>query len=152
MVKKIILVSLLLMLPLVCLARSSAIPPAREYKKDLPSYPISRINKAHLAAGQYNTEGYVVFISICPPCPKGAVCETCLKDHLLVSETNQISNLTASRIREIDLVLFTGDLTQFKVGEKYKFSIEIPGKYSFDGKWMTSYQNEFRIIGYRLAE
>jgi hypothetical protein len=139
------------MLPLLCSARSANLPedPGNTYKEGLPFYSISAINQANLPQGQYNTEGYVIMISVCPPCPAGAVCETCLIDHLVISETGQPPALTGSRIRNTDLVLFADDVTRFKTGEKYRFSLRIPGAYRFDTKYMTGYSNRFRITGYK---
>lgn len=138
-------------LPLLCFARSANIPedPGNKHEEDLPFHSIREINQAHLPQGQYNTEGYVLIISVCPPCPAGAVCETCLIDDLVISESDQPSTLTDSRIRQTDLVLFADDATQFEIGEKYRFSIRIPGAYSFDAKYMTGYSNRFQITGYK---
>ena len=143
---------LFMVLPSLCFAQSANTQEDLRcnYRKDLPFYSISEINQANLPQGQYNTEGYVLLISTCPPCPEGAHCETCLIDHLLISQTDQFSNLTGSRIRKNDLILFADDLTQFKLGRRYSFSIKIPGSYSFDAKYMTSYSNRFQIVGYRL--
>jgi hypothetical protein len=143
-----------LVLPSLCFAQSAKTREdlSHQYNEDLQFYSISEINQANLSQGQYNTEGYVLLISTCPPCPEGAHCETCLIDHLLISQTDRYSKLTGSRIRKNDLVLFGDDLTQFKPGEKYSFSIRIPGSYSFDAKYMTSYSNRFQIIGYRLFD
>ena len=142
-----------LALPSLCFGQNAIIQQnlSYQYKSDLPFYSISEINQANLSQGQYNTEGYVIFISSCPPCPKGAVCETCLIDRLFISETDQQSTLTGSKIRKIDLILFADDLKQFKVGEKYKFSIRIPRAYSFDATYMTSYSNRYQIIGHKIA-
>jgi hypothetical protein len=141
-----------LVLPSLCFAQSAKTreDSSDKYNENFPFYSISEINQAKLSQGQYNTEGYVILISACPPCPEGAHCETCLIDHLVISETDRFSNLPGSRIRKTDLVLFAADLTQFKIGEKYRFSIKISRAYSFDAKYMTSYSNRFQIIGYRL--
>ena len=137
----------------ICFGRNAVIQEnaSDKYNNDLPFYTISEINQADLSPGLYNTEGYVIFISTCPPCPEGAVCETCLIDHLFISETDQPSNLTGSKIRKTDLVLFADNVTQFKVGEKYKFTIRIPRAYVFDATSMKSYSNRFQIVGYKLS-
>lgn len=129
----------------LCSAQDADYP----YKEDLPFYSISEINHGILPQGHYNTEGYVLLISTCPPCPAGAHCETCLIDHLLISETDRLSNVAGSRIRDRDLILFARDLTHFKKGEKYRFSIRISKAYQFDAKYMTGYSNRFEIIGFR---
>jgi hypothetical protein len=134
----------------LCFGQSATIQ--YKYNNDLPFYRISEINQADLSPGLYNTEGYVIFISTCPPCPDGAVCETCLIDHLLISETDQPSNLTGSKIRKTDLVLFADNVTQFKAGEKYRFTIRIPRAYGFDATFMKSYNDRFQVVGYKLID
>lgn len=143
------IIFIFLALPSLCFGQNAIIQVNSSYN-DLPFYSIGEINQANLSQGQYNTEGYVIFISTCPPCPEGAVCETCLIEHLFISEIDQQSTLTGSKIRKIDLILFADDIKQFKIGEKYKFSIRIPRAYRFDATYMTSYSNRFQIIGHKL--
>ena len=70
-----------------------------------------------LKAGQYNTEGYVIDVFSCPPCPAGAVCMPCTPDAIIVSET--------SIETEKQLRIEAENLGQFKIGQKYTFSITI---------------------------
>ena len=56
-----------------------------------PFYTISEINNIN-STGIYNTQGYIVFISYCLPCPKGALCEKCDEPHIVISEKNDFDD------------------------------------------------------------
>lgn len=140
-----------MLLPLLCFAQDalSSETSNHGYVERLPLYTISEINQSRLPQGKYNTEGYVIAISICPPCPERAHCETCLIDHLLVSESAAHSTLTNSEIGTTEIVLFSTDLATYRIGKRYGFSVQILGVCRYDARYMTSYSNGIQVIGYK---
>ncbi len=121
-----------------------------------PFYVIHDINTKNLPPGNYVTEGYVLIISKCSPCPHGAVCETCLTDHIGISENLQWSDLTNSRITNKQLILFPtpNKPIHFEKNKKYKFFIYIPSPLSFseEYKYMDSYSVGVHIIDAQLIK
>lgn len=88
-----------------------------------------------------NIEGYVVKISTCPPCPEGYLCKMCMRDNILVSENNVLTE--TYQLTDSNIVIFTEQTKQFELGKKYKFSIKI-----LDYKSINQNLNDVEIIGY----
>lgn len=108
-------------------------------------YSIQELNRSHLQSGAYTTEGFVVKISTCPPCPKNAICEVCEPDNIVVSEKNK--KLDEYTLSERDLVIFVKNSKLFKVGKKYKFQIEINNYRS-----ANQVINRVELIDYKLLK
>ena len=104
-------------------------------------YPIHEIKLNKFNSGTYNTEGYVVKIYTCPPCPKGAQCKPCMRDNIVISENNKL--LEVYSLSDEEMVLFADNPKQFELGEKYKFSIKI-----LDYKSTGEPLNDVEIIEY----
>lgn len=104
-------------------------------------YPIHEIKQNKFSSGTYNTEGYVVKIYTCPPCPKGAQCKPCMRDNIVISENNQL--LEAYSLSDKEMVLFASNPKQFELGKKYQFSIRM-----LDYKSTGEPINDAEIIGY----
>ncbi|MFA5125863.1 MAG: hypothetical protein WC462_02575 [archaeon] len=92
---------------------------------DYNFYTISGIKENNFSSGNFNTEGYVVKIYVCPPCPEGALCKTCMQPNIVVSENNVL--LESYVLTEKEMIIFTGnlDINQFNLGSKYKFIVKI---------------------------
>jgi len=86
-------------------------------------YPIHEIKQNKFTSGTYNTEGYVVEIYTCLPCPKAALCEPCTRDNIVISENNKL--LETYTLSESEMILFANNPKQFDLGRKYRFSIKI---------------------------
>lgn len=104
-------------------------------------YPIHEIKQNKFSSGTYNTEGYVVKIYTCPPCPRGAQCKPCMRDNVVISENNQI--LETYTLSDKEMVLFANNPKQFELGKKYKFSIKI-----LDHKSTGEPINDVEVVGY----
>ncbi len=107
-------------------------------------YPIHEIKLNRFNSGTYNTEGYVVKIFTCPLCPKGVICKPCMRDNIVISENNKL--LENYFLSDKEIILFANSPKQFKMGEKYTFSIKI-----LDYKSTGEPINDVEIIGYNLA-
>jgi len=115
------------------------------------SYPISNINytlisisnlkQSKVTSRNYNIYGYVVKIFTCPPCPKGMICKPCMGDNIVISEENELMDTYS--LSKTDLIVFCNNPKQFKLGQKYKFSITIT-----DRKSTNEPINDIRLIGY----
>jgi len=108
-------------------------------------YSIHELKQKNVSEGSYNTEGYVVKIYTCPPCPKYALCKMCMGNNIVISEENKI--LETYSLAEKDLIIFTSlsNLKQFELGKKYNFSINIT-KY----KSTREPLNDIKLIGYMV--
>ena len=106
-------------------------------------YPIHEIKQNKFSSGTYNTEGYVVKIYTCPPCPKGAQCKPCMRDNIVISEINNL--LETYSMSDKEMVLFTNNPKQFALGKKYQFSIKI-----LDYKSTDEPINDVEIVGYNI--
>lgn len=106
-------------------------------------YPISEIKLNKFNSGTYDTEGYVVKIYTCPPCPKGAQCKPCMRDNIVISENNKL--LETYSLSDKEMILFADKQKLFNLGKKYKFSIKILD-YNSTGEPM----NDIEVIGFNL--
>jgi len=106
-------------------------------------YKIHEIKSNRFNSGTYNTEGYVVKIYTCPPCPKGAQCKPCMRDNVVISENNKL--LETYSLSDKEMILFVNSPKQFEPGGKYTFSIKI-----LDYKSTGEPINDVEIIGYNL--
>ena len=100
-------------------------------------FPISQI-KQNNNSGRFNTEGYVVFKHIEPPCPKDLLCEHD-PDAVIISETNYLKE-SRSNILETEFYanMFShGRAKDMEIGKKYLLSIEFEAKYGY-----------FRVLGF----
>lgn len=107
-------------------------------------YPIHEIKSTKFDSGTFNTEGYVVKVYTCPPCPKGAQCKMCMRDNIVISESNK--PLETYSLSDKEMILFADNPKQFELGKKYTFSIKI-----LDHKSTSESINDVEIIGYNLG-
>jgi len=112
---------------------------------NLDFYQINEIKQNNFTSGNFNTEGYVVKIYTCPPCPKGALCKPCMRENIVISKNNK--QLDAYYLTENELIIFANNPKQFELGKKYKFSIKILD-YKSTGKPI----NDIELVGYELIE
>ena len=49
-------------------------------------YGVTEINQARLTGGEHVVEGYVIQVHRCPPCPPGAQCALCPREHIVVAD------------------------------------------------------------------
>ena len=104
-------------------------------------YTIHDLKGGNFTSGNFNVEGYVVKIYTCPQCPQDASCKPCMKDNIVLSENNDL--LEAYSLTENELVVFSNNTGQFKLGGKYRFSITIG-----DRKTTGEPINDIELIGY----
>ena len=110
------------------------------FNSDIIFHPINEIKQNNFILEIYNTEGFVVAVYTCPPCPKYAQCEPCMRNNIVISMDNEIVksySLTAN-----ELILFAENPKQFELGKKYKFAIKKSGYRP----------NEFELVGYDLIK
>lgn len=108
---------------------------------DFDVYAIHELKEQNFTSGTFNTEGYVVKIYTCPPCPAGSVCSLCMGDNIVISETNVL--LEEYDISETELIVFAEDPEQFVLGAKYLFSVEV-----LDRHITLDTINDVRLLGY----
>jgi len=106
-------------------------------------YPIHEVKLNKFNSGTYNTEGYVVKIYTCPPCPKGAKCKPCMRENIVISENNRL--LETYSLSDKEIILFANNPRQFELGKKYQFSIKI-----LDYKSTGEPINDVEIVGYNF--
>lgn len=117
--------------------------PVRSYP-EIGSYrviPIAELKDKKIHSGEYNIEGFVVKIYTCPPCPPGANCKPCMKDNIVVSTNNR--KLETYSLSHQEVILFGKDVQQFKMGEKYRFSIKVTNE-----KTTGETINDLELLGY----
>ena len=90
----------------------------------LPFYSISQVNAKTMPAGTFETEGYVINIYQCPPCPPGAVCQTCPPLFIIISEKNRQIEYP-SEVTARGLLVLTDQGSELKTGKKYRFKIQV---------------------------
>lgn len=112
---------------------------------DFNFYPIHELKQGNFTSGTYNTEGVVVKIYTCPPCPEGILCKPCMRDNIVISENNKI--LKTYSLTEHELIVFVENPKQFELGKKYKFTIRI-SDYNSTGEPI----NDVELVGYNLIE
>ena len=105
-----------------------------------PFYSISLINQKHITEGTFETAGYVIFVSYCPPCPKEAVCAPCPMPFIVISEKNRKIQYV-DEIAADELMISNDRGEELKVGRKYRFKIKID---SF--KMLGEQQNNMRLL------
>ena len=108
-------------------------------------YPIDKIKQNNLAAGTYNTVGFVARIYTCPPCPKSAMCKPCMRNNIVISMDNQI--LKSYSLTGRELLIFVTNPKEFELGKKYRFTIKI-----LEDKSTEEPTNDIELVGYNLAE
>ena len=106
-------------------------------------YPINKIKQNNLASGTYNTEGFVVKIYTCPPCPKGVMCKRCMQDNIVISMDNKIHE--SYSLTENELIIFAKNPKQFELGKKYRFTIKILD-------YESTGEPNIELVGYDLVE
>ena len=104
-------------------------------------FTISQLKTMNQTSGNFNTEGYVVKVFTCPPCPKGAFCKECMGDNIIISEENKL--LGSYSLTDKEIIILTDNPKQFELSKKYKFSIKLL-EHSYTG------YNSFEMIGYDI--
>jgi hypothetical protein len=49
-------------------------------------YGVTELNRASLGSGEHVVEGYVIQVHRCPPCPAGAQCALCPREHVVIAD------------------------------------------------------------------
>ena len=49
-------------------------------------HSVNELNRANLGGGEHVVEGYVILMHRCPPCPPGAQCALCPREHIVVAD------------------------------------------------------------------
>lgn len=104
-------------------------------------YSVSQFKDKNPSSGTYNTEGYIVKKYECPPCPKGAMCKTCMEDNIVISEINKV--LDTYSLHNTEMIIFVKNPDQFEVGKKYRFSVQVR-----ESKSTSEPINDIELVGY----
>jgi len=112
---------------------------------------IQNLNEKNSPAGDYRISGYVVMRSICMPCPEGAVCETCLRNHIIISvyPRDNWTRPGPGMLSNTDLVIVTEDAASFEEGKAYEFFITTQAGYGFTGNYIDGYSSGVHLVGYK---
>ena len=111
----------------------------------IDKYQISQIKKNNsLPLQNLVVEGYVVKIYNCPPCPVGAVCKPCMEDNIVISDQRKL--LETYKLTENEMIIFAKNITQFKLGKKYRFLVKI-----LTTRSTTEPINDIVLIDYELT-
>jgi len=102
----------------VNVATDSTYPVAGDYSHYLLDFLIMDNQDGKLEGGQYNTDGFVVDKTNCPPCPKDAVCMPCPPDAIFIAE-----QMTTEPDKQLKILV--ENLDQFNINQRYVFSLEI---------------------------
>ncbi|MFH1400030.1 MAG: hypothetical protein ABIH41_00790 [Nanoarchaeota archaeon] len=102
---------------------------------------IPEINANSTAGDEYNTAGRVVKIYTCPPCPKGMLCSTCMRDNIVISMYPTL--LEDYDLTEDELIIFAERPDQFVLGKTYHFSLRVT-----DVRTTGAGPNDVELIGY----
>ena len=85
-------------------------------------YPIHRVHTEPPAEDVFGIQGYVAWVSVCPPCPRDAVCPPCLPPSIIVSaDSREVDDAVRRSSRAISLG--TRQLTGFRQGQHYRFLV-----------------------------
>jgi hypothetical protein len=122
LIKLFVTTSLLLAIPI-----SQA--PAHSRSQDLGQTPpplltFSDLKRNDSITGPFVVVGFVMQTYKCPPCPPRAMCKPCLGDHIVV--TDHPDEKDPARIQR--LTIFTDKPEQFKVDNKYSFTVRPRGR------------------------
>ena len=90
---------------------------------------------------EYRTDGFVIKIYNCPPCPQGVNCKPCMGNNIIISTHNKA--LDYSQLSSNELIVFTEHPHKFEVGNKYEFLIELANK-----KSSPKENHKFKLIAY----
>lgn len=119
---------------------------------DFKYHKISDINNLNPKEGeQFNTEGYVVRIYECPPCPKESICEPCFtNDFIIISEDNQLNNKILGRenLSKNELLIYTTEADKFELGKKYKVSVKV----LYSNHLNIDFTNDIELVGYEVIK
>ncbi len=88
-------------------------------------YTISQLHNLN-KSGIFNTEGYLVYLSYCPPCPSGADCAMCESPNIVISERNNFTERTYYEEIKIGEMKFRNFLSECKKTELV-IDFSVPG-------------------------
>lgn len=101
---------------------------------------IRELNHKNLTFGVYETDGYVVKIYSCPPCPEQSYCKPCQVEHVVISgNPSELSNYNDMTDNEV--VVFTHDNSHFNLGQKYRFIFKV-----LNSKTVNQLSNNLQLI------
>jgi predicted small lipoprotein YifL len=144
----------LLPLAVLCVAALSACGAEQPYPGPLrlPSATIVEVNTSAPVPGQYNVRATVVDVEEpeCS-CPIGAVCDACLPNTVLLSDSGtprQSSRGPEGDPNLLSVVVNVADMDEFEVGQRYTFSIQVGAAPDF---WPSRIGNA-TLLGYAPVE
>lgn len=77
----------------------------------------------------YVFEGYVVKKYTCPPCPAGAQCKACMKNNIVVSDTDMTMGPSYT-LTNAEVIIFTQEADRLELHKKYRFKVRLTDKRS----------------------
>lgn len=84
--------------------------------------PITRLKTEAIEPGLYRTEGYVVKVTTCPPCPRPGACAPCPPDSVVLSEDERYSGDENAK-DELTLILVRP--RSLAEGKRYRVTLEV---------------------------
>ena len=103
---------------------------------------ISQIKTQKPVKGIFTTQGFVAKIFVCPPCPPNTPCKPCMKNNIVVSESNiYLDNYNLS---EKEMIIFMKNPKKLVIGKKYTFKIKVTEK-----KSTSQSINDVEIVSYK---
>ena len=136
-----------LILKIVLVATILGVCSARGLAQHVPTdnfYSIWDLNKNNFSSGTYTTEGYVVKIYQCPVCREKELCKPCMGNNIIISEKNKLLN--SYKVGFSELIIFSDDVSQFKLGEKYRFLFQM-----LDAKTTSQITNNVKLVYFEKA-
>ncbi len=115
-------------------------------KKAAKFLSINEINEQQLDGKVVRTEGYVVKIFRCPPCPPDTFCKPCMPDNAVISTENSLLESYAE-LTEKEIIIFGIETGKLKKGKKYRFTLKIT-----DRKTTGQSLNDTELVSYKLIE
>lgn len=93
----------------------------------LPFLSIPDLYERAPAPGRFNTRGYVIATSWCPPCPPNAACTPCVEvDSITLAVSPDVAKAGPGRAEVLpdQVWIRTEDPQAFRIGEAYVVSLE----------------------------
>ena len=84
---------------------------------------VRQLNQLAPKKGTFSVKGYVVKHNTCPPCPKGALCEPCAPNGVVLSDNPKL--LDNFQLSPENLIVNAADPERLLLGKRYELEIKI---------------------------
>ena len=89
---------------------------------------LETVRDSNVAAGVFNTRGFVSHVSYCPPCPDDVYCAPCAPTGIFLSTSRDTVDRVLYPYDGDDLFISAENTKQFQVGNQYLASIDITSR------------------------